>query len=372
MSQQKKILLFLWTFLLLLFRPSFLGERFNPIIYFLFIIITGLLFIIDPESNKRYMNKKVVFTLSLILLTVIYFLFQGLLLSNAKKTVINSCVVIFGISICIAYVSRKDNVPHIFKSFINIFFWLSLSAIITFIIFLFCGLDESRIPLIANLSYFFPGYVANHLLLFPFTIVWSSVKIAGVRFLRFSGIFREPGMTQIFLLTAYFLTYFVDVKTVKLKRFIILIGSILTFSTGGLLSFLGGFLMLKLFGKGKIPSISIVTITIISLTIIIVVFATIPQFGFFNKMSSESGKERLETFNNSLKSLPEAPIFGAGYYNDFRKNNNGVVVTKKDKDVSSGLIGIANQTGFVGLILYIMVWFYGFSRLGNMQTLCIY
>lgn len=374
-SKQKKRLLFAWTILLLLFRPSIIGERFNPLIFCLFVVISVLIFLIDPEISKRYMNKKVVLTLMLILVTVIYFLLQGLLLSSAKKTVINSFVVIFGISICIAYVSRKDNVPEIFKSFINIFFWLSLSAIITFIIFLFCSFDYTKIPVVANLSYLVPGYGADkgsnlgsHLLFFPFTLVWSALNIRGISIPRFIGIFREPGMSQLFFLTAYFLTYFVEIKRVKFKRFVILIGTIFTFSTGGLLSFLAGFLMLKLFGKGKLPSIAVVTTTVISLVIIIFIFATIPQLGFFNKISSESGKERSKSFSNAFKLLSEAPIFGNGYYNDFRKNKNDVVVSK----LFVGIPAVACEIGIFGIILYSLLWYYGLFRLGNMQTLCIY
>ena len=371
----RKRLLFIWTVLLLLFRPSILGERFNPVIYFLFIIVTGLLFLLDPESKKRYMDKRVIITFLLILLTILYFLFQGLLLSSAKSTVINSFVVILGASICIAYVSRKENVPQIFKAFITIFFWLSVTAVITAVIFIFCGLEASKIPVVANLSYLTPEYIANkggssgsHLLFFPFTLVWSSINIAGIDFPRFVGIFREPGMAQLFFLTAYFLTYFVEVKRVKLKRSLILMGAILTFSTGGLLSFLGGFLMLKLFGKGKVPDVKVVSTTVVSLSIILIVFATIPQLGFLNKASSQSGKERSKSYMSSLKLLAESPVIGTGYYNDFIKN-------KKDKAVASqflGILGVAYQIGIVGLILYSIVWYYGLSRLGNLQTFCIY
>lgn len=374
-SKQKKRLLFAWTILLLLFRPSIIGERFNPVIFFLFVVITVFLFLIDPEHSRRYMSRKVVITLLLILLTVIYFLFQGLLLSSAKRTVINSFIVILGTSICIAYVARKDNVTFIFKSFINIFFWLSVSAIITALIFIFCRFDYTKIPIIANLSYLTPGYgsykgsdLGSHLLFFPFTLVWSALNIGGISIPRFLGIYREPGMAQLFFLTAYFLTYFVEVKKIKLKRTIILVGAIFTFSTGGLLSFLGGLLMLKLFGKGKMPSLAIVTTTIISLTIIIFIFATIPQLGFLNKMSSKSGKQRSESFSNSFKLLSEAPIFGNGYYNDFRKNKNDVVVSK----LLVGIPAVACEIGIFGIILYSLLWYYGLFRLGNMQTLCIY
>lgn len=371
----KKRILFVWTFILLLFRPSLLGERFNPVIFFFFLATTGLLFLIDPETNKRYINKKIVFAFLLILLIVIYFLLQGLLLSSAKKTVINSIVVILGTSICIAYVSRKDNISHIFTSFINIFFWLGLSAIITYTIIIFCSFDDSKMLLLTNLNFLFPGYetpkevhLIDHLLFFPFTIVSGSVKFLGITFPRFIGIFREPGMTQLFFVTAYFLTYFVDIKRAKLKRFIIMIGSVLTFSTAGLLSFLGGFLMLKLFSKGKMPSLRIVTTTVISLIIITFIFATIPGLGFLNKISSESGEERSKSYSNSIKILSDSPIVGTGYYNDFIKNKNDVVVSNQ----FLGILGVAYQIGIVGLALYLIIWYYGLSRLGNIQTLCIY
>lgn len=371
----KKRLLLVWTVLLLLFKPSMIGERFNPAVYFLFVSITGLLFLIDPESKKRYMNKRVVTALLLILLSVFYFLFQGLLLSNAKGTVINSFVVIFGTSICIAYVSRKENVQQIFKFFINIFFVLSLSAIFTAVFFIFFNFNASEIPLLANLNFLVPSYfrpagiyLGNHLLIFPFTGVWSALNIGSYSLPRFIGFFREPGMAQIFFLTAYFLTYFIEVKRLKFKRIIILIGAVFTFSTGGLLSFLGGFIMLKLFGKGKTPNLTIIVTTMVSLTIIIAFFATIPYLGFLNKISSESGKQRSESFSNSFKLLSESPVVGIGYYGDFKKNSKGVVVSQQ----FLGLAGVAYQIGIVGLILYSIAWYYGLARLGNMQTLCIY
>ncbi len=374
-SAFKKRLLFFWTLLLVLFRPSILGEQYNPIVFFLFVITTVLLFVIDPESLKRFMSRKVFIAFLLVALIVIYFLVQGLLLSSAKATVINSTVVILGVSICIAYVSRRENIPVILKAFINIFFFLSLSAFVTYAILILDGFDWSKIPVVANLSSLVPGYpvykqgdLGNHLLFFPFTAVWSATSIAGITLPRFIGLFREPGMAQLYFLTAYFLTYFVDIKRVKLKRRVILFAVFLTFSTGALLSFLGGFLMFKLFGKGKMPSVSKLTFTMVTLSIIIFLFAIIPNLGFLNKMSSRSGKDRSKSFDSSLQLLSKSPVVGTGYYNDFIKNDKDVVVSKQ----FLGLLGVAYQIGIIGIILYAIIWYYGLSRLANLQALCIY
>src|SRR5688572_4428763 len=176
----KKFLLGIWTVLLLLFRPSFLGERFNPLVFLLFLLVTILISLIAYRKIKLLINNNLFLTFSLIVVLILYFLVQGMLLSEAKKTVINSTSVILGVSICILLISRKENIQTIVKTFINIHVLLGLSSIITILIFIIKGLDIQNIPVMANMNKImgqsqeeYDIYSNNRLLFFPFSLSWA-------------------------------------------------------------------------------------------------------------------------------------------------------------------------------------------------------
>ncbi len=375
LSQKKRVLLFIWTLLLLLFRPSILGERFNSFVFVCFTIVSIILLLIQPSKSKWSFSRNVVYLFFLIVILLIYLFFQGLILTDIKRVVVNSVIVILGTSICFLLVLKKEHLNFILQSFINIIFFLSISAFVTYSIYLFLGLKVTRIPLVANLSHLAPSYnneyndfLGDHLLFFPFTGIWSALNVTNLSIPRHVGIFREPGMAQIFFLTAYFVTFFIETSRAKLKRLVILIGAFLTLSTSGLLSFIGGYIALRLFGQGRIPNGFRIVSTLFFFILMAIAFSNLPEIGFLSKISSESGQYRSESFENSAKLLAKHTMLGVGYYNGFETSETGIVNSKQ----FVGLIGVGYQIGLVGIVLYLLVWFAGLYKLGSLKTLCIY
>lgn len=371
-----KVILVVWTILLLCFRPSLFGDRYSPLIFVCFVLVTLVLHIAYPpvraETNKENINQKKVFFA--ILIAASYFLIQGIILSDTKITVINSSVIIFGTSFCIFSVVRRPNtVETILKAFVLIHVVLSVSAIITILLFLFNGSDISAVPVIGEIvvnpnDFLAETILEKHVIFFPFTAVWSSASLENLYLPRFIGFYREPGMAQIFFFTAYFLTFFLRLRYLKIIRVIVLIGSFLIISTAGFLSFVGGTIALYLF-NGKIwqNKAALATKLLIFSCVIYMAF-TMSEMGILDKIDSASGKARSESFERGEAQLMQSPIFGQGYFSGFKKDNSGFIVGAE----FLGIPGVMYQIGIVGLILYFRVWFLSLRRTANMQTLCFY
>src|SRR5687768_946798 len=98
-KEKKSItLLDVWTVIILLFRPSIFGERFNYIVFLVFLIVSSLIIFNYRRTGLR-VEKNLYMTSLVVLSTLFYFLIQGLLLSDAKKTVINSCILLIVVTV---------------------------------------------------------------------------------------------------------------------------------------------------------------------------------------------------------------------------------------------------------------------------------
>jgi hypothetical protein len=362
-----------WTITLLLFRPSLVGEIVNPLIFLIFISLTVCIFIFTKDLFYISINKTLRLVAGAIFLTAIYFLLQGMVLSQAKGTVINSFVVIFGTTAALVYVLRNPLFVLVsLKTVILTHFFLSCSAIITLLIYIIVGLNASKLPLLYSFvlhdmdmksAIDFSGYS----IYFPFTAVWSSLNI-GIVIPRCIGLYREPGMAQIFFLTSYFLTYFIQIKYLKFIRAVLFVGSILTFSTAGFLSFIGGSVALNAFNKElwKNP-VKIVFKGCLLFFMIFSIFL-LPSIGVFQKMENQSGNDRIVSYLQGIQRVAKHPIFGEGYYNGFKRDENGALLSEQ----FLGIPGVIYQIGFLGLLFYCLCWYFGSLKLASLKTICIY
>ncbi|MDO1445145.1 hypothetical protein Q0590_02730 [Rhodocytophaga aerolata] len=375
---KKKFLLFLWTFLLICFRPSIFGEKYNPLVFFCFLIVTGLIALSQNIFIKFKVKKKFLVTVTVILTTVLYFVLQGFILSDAKLTVLNSAIIILGTITCFLYVLNSANQFYILKFFIYIHFAFSISSICTFIIYVLTGFNPSNLPVLVDLyalveyAVYDPSRLfSNHVILFPFTVVWSNAEFLGISVHRALGIYREPGMAQIFFLTAYFLTYFIPLAKPRLIRNTILAGSFLTFSTASFISFLFGIVIYKFANSLKFQNIIKSLLNPLRITIfasLFIIASAITYNLVKDKLNDISGQTRIISYLKGAKRLMASPMFGEGYYNSFAKNEEGIVIS----DSFIGLIGVSYQIGLIGIMLYLTSWYFGVSMLGNTASLCIY
>jgi hypothetical protein len=376
MEKIRRLLLFLWTIALLSFRPSIFGEKYNQLVFVFFFLLTGALVFIDLKK-KTILDKRRILSFALILICVIYLLIQGLMLSDAVGTVINSCVFLLLTVPCILWVLNRYQ-ESILTLFINIHFWLAISAMITFGIYILVGFSADRLPVVASL-YDLVEYaeldensiLSGHVLFFPFTVVWSAAGFMGIDVPRFVGIYREPGMAQIFFCTAFILTFFISVERQSLKKIVLLCGTVLTFSTAGLFDLL---IVVLLYGILN-ASIKRYVIRIIRnpilVVIVIVAFVVIMSESIVmlrERVDQVSGQSRLESFSKGIERLSDNLLFGEGYYNSFQKDENGVVVSSN----FIGMMGVSYQLGLVGLFLYSLTWGYSLIFLSNRITICIY
>ncbi len=376
MVSVNKLLLFLWTFLLLSFRPSLIAQSYNKLVFALFLLVTILFGLVDSQNKGRFtIKKKELELLTVLFVTFAYFLIQGLFLSSNISAVVNSCVVLLGTVPCMFYVIRRpDNKSEVIKHIINIHFVLSISQIITFLWFTFTGFKLYELPILFDLQevakYYFGSNPSNiHQVVFPFTIIWSNSLFAGIEFYRTCGMYREPGMAQIFYLTAFFLSFFYTGKHSVLKRVVILIGSLLLISASGFINLVLGFILFFLFNKIRSSVVSKKVALQLSIGFIVLLC-----FSFFTvqiverKFKVESGFERLVNVKKSLASLSVNPIFGDGYYNGFKTSAEGLVTS----EVFLSFIGVLNQLGLLGTFLYALCWLVSLYFFSNKYSFFIY
>jgi hypothetical protein len=363
------ILIGIWTMVFLCFRPSIFGEKHNIPVFMIFSIITGVIFFTYP-NKKLAVDRKAFYGYLLILLLVAYFFIQGIIMGAAPRTVFNSCFLITVVSLLSLFVTSRFS-SQVLKSFIYILFAISLSSIVTMSIFVLSGLKEGGLLVLADLTEFVgrtknvgPSFFDRHYLYFPFSVGWASVKIGSIKIPRLLGIFREAGMAQIFFFTAFFFTYVVDIRRVKVVRSVLFIGGALTFSTSALVSFLAGYLMLKFYPTpGTRVSIKKMFVAVVIIPAIVLVVLFFPDIGLMDKVSSFSGNQRSQSFMYSWKKFQEKPVLGFGYYKGFEQ-----MESKKDYVQFLGLIGVAYQIGIIGLALYLCIWYYSFSKMNDRAT----
>lgn len=366
----KKTLLFLWVLTFLCLRPSIFGERYNLIVFIALSIITVSTLYVYREDLNRVQGKS--FGLLIIIFVLVSYLFiQGMILSSNARTVFNISFLMLGVSAISLYILRLDK-EFIIRAIIDIHVIFSISSIITFSIVLLNGLNSDAV-ILRGASDFIRNYISpdkingyEHDLMFPFTVHWSNVVLFGISLPRLLGIYREPGMAQIFFLTAYFFTYAIELKRPNRVRAILFVGSLLTFSTAGLLSFMAGYLVMWFYPRNRIRvKLKKTFLILIVLPIIIIASLYAPNYGLLAKMDSVSGNERTRSYQRSLSLIIERPWFGWGYYNKSFEKESG---TTEDTIDTLGLIGVTYQIGIIGIVLYLLPWLYSFYYFNDYRT----
>lgn len=375
MISLNNLLIYLWTIFLLCFRPSIFGEKFNLFVFLLF-IATSILLLIVNHKLKITLDKNRFIAVGLILFCVSYFAIQGLILSDAKSTVINSSVLLLVTIPIMAFILHYFQ-GAVLKFFVQFHFYLSLSAIITFAIYILVGFSVDRLPLMGSLyelveyaKYDPERLLSNHVIFFPFTVAWSSAGFMGIEVPRFVGIYREPGMAQIFFNTAFILSFFIDFKRIRMVRLVLLIGSILTFSAAGFINLLLFALIYILYSsksKKQVYRLIKNPMVVVVAMLFFLVLANQSIEMLNERFNQISGQGRLTSFADGFKRLGENLFFGEGYYNSFKKDENGVVVSSS----FIGILGVSYQLGLVGVFVYLIPWLFRLLKAYRLLV-CIY
>lgn len=366
----QEIFVVLWALCFLFFRPSIFGERYNSLVFVVFALLT--LFAINGHVRKLPSIPFKVF--ALILLVVTYWFIQGLALGSPRSVVINSSAFIALFSLTVLLVSGKYD-TLVMRTFIWAHVVMAVSSIITMSMFIAGGFSDAGLIRLAVLNDFIarptPEYsdsFSDHTLYFPFSVGWAGVGFGGIAIPRLTGIYREAGMAQIYFFTAFFLTYLVPVRHLRLVRIILFIGGVFTFSTSGMLSLIGGFLVMN-----YLPSmrVRITPIKVFALFVVVpclvVLLLFLPDIGIMNKVISSSGNERTQSYLYSIAEFTKNPVFGQGYYKGFDARQ----ADPRSHVDALGIIGILYQIGLVGITLYFLPWIYSVFHEHNRRTLFV-
>jgi len=355
------LLSFCWVTLILFLRPSILGSYFNKEIFVL-LLLTTFIIIIFAKSHiiKLELNKITLYLLILVLF--LYFIIQGLILSTSVGTVINASLFMGGIVGVLFLMSTLTLQKRFVKVYVLLHFALALSAIISLLLLTIFSIDQLSYIKFEVIDY----SKTSRYLTFPFSFFWSKFNLPGIHIPLFTAIYKEPGLAQAFMITAFWMSVAGKYKSVI--KVVLFIGAIITFSTAGLLIIVISTFVYFVTRKRSIISY-FYRYPLISLTSILLIIA-IGVVGYQQlekKQKEESGESRIASYSRSINLLNDNPLFGTGFYSI--RDSDG---SRKDETSSLGLIGVAFQIGYVGIILYLIIWAYAFIIFNNGHFLYLY
>lgn len=309
--------------------------KFFYILIFLFIYISDDTLLFGTNDNSSFVDFKYMFVMAAAVLltvvnifmkreldkkTVIFFVFLVMLifLSMAVNNDVRLgyfykiCLLLYGLAI-VQIIPFKD-----FAAVFNkIMSFLAIASLIGYVVMLFAPGLSRMLPVIENTNQF--GFYNAFVTVIPdFYTSFSDVP-------RNFGVFREPGVYQMFLIIAIIFQTCV-LKENNAKRYVIYVISILTtLSTTGFVA-LGIVFLIILFSKEQISSTNRRMLIFFFLAAFIILFATTDIFStdidnynsgsifykIFNPQKSESGAARFASVTENIRIALEKPLFGVG------------------------------------------------------------
>lgn len=316
MSNISEKLFVLVGFLILHLRPAIPGQLFGGFYLIGTVAFMAILFYLD----RKVLLKEKSFFIFWYILLLGYLLFSSM---NSSENFVQGIktVVIDVFPLCWFSVMTPRRGYVFLKSFVNFFYYLTLSALVSYTLIL---LFDIRLELLkVNLetiagrtNYIFTMY-------FPFTFVYSSESyFLGLNFPRFIGFFREPGILQVLLIFSYYIVglFFKGFKALKYKL-VLFLGFFLTFSTAGFIGFFVSETLRILFysdvgHRFKLfkRSFFIMLAVFVSIGFYYVLFESELSFNVAAKMSRNSGASRVASIFTSLEYFRLKPLFGYGLF----------------------------------------------------------
>jgi hypothetical protein len=333
-------------------RPALFGHLFNELFILLPLAGLVLLYIVLGYRIVVAQSKLVLLGITAAFLGWVFF--QILMLDpggayDGFVIVVTIPAVVIG---CILLITNSD-AELVLKAIVVVMTLLSVSQLVTYGLF-FLGFERS----ILIMERYIYDYVASPLkLYFPYTFTLHNVGIAGHKLERAGGLFREPGLYQLFIVTSYFALDFIRVRRKNLLRGLFIFSLLTTFSAAGYVMFVGCLVYKNLFiRRGRWP------LRLVSLVVVggmFLAFASVPFWGLNDKMSRNVG--RISSPIISWEFLLQKPI-------------SGYSITA-EQPVFSGagvsLLTSLHKLSFVGLCLYLGLILYAVHKHYTLQTLVL-
>ena len=325
-----------------LFRPTVFSDW--STIYGLGLLVVTFVFYLLSYRGTRYRTCPV--ALRVIVLTSIlwtYLLIHAAVCRSAgfdivMKIFITNCTVVWLFGIILA----NDRYNKVFFSYLTVFFAvMGLSSLLTLILSVFIPLESMRV-----LSFPIPWYNCQEVWHFPLSF-GSYYESKELMFLRFNGLFREPGILPAFSCWAFF--YALHHRLPKWVLVGLTASVVLTFSTAGIaLLPMMGVLWVAL--NKKMRRSARVTLVVAGVILVVAVTFLTPYIGIKQKIESHPGSfdERIRRSIDGLLLLRKYPM-GIGYWNHletFRGDNMGIT-----------LLAQSGNIGLPGLMLVVLVYF---------------
>jgi len=195
---------------------------------------------------------------------------------------------------------------------------------------------------------------------FPLTFTYHFVYVAGHLIERGVGIFREPGLYQLFINISYFALDFIRIKHKRYLRGLLISSLLMTFSTAGYAIFLGclAYKTILIQRRKRLWRL----VLLLGLAGLLLILVNYPFFGLADKMSRNA--TRMVGIADSWALFVQRPLWGYG-------------VTSQDLSASGGRLGGSlmnslHTLGLVGLLLYLGLMTYALRKNYTLQTIVLF
>lgn len=328
----------------------------------IFIFIMMFIYHFIFQNKFSHCNK----SQGICLLFMLSYLFSMLI--NCEK--INIYLSQFSIIFCAFFIVEYCNSKIIVKVFINGMFIISLiSLLFTGYIYIF-GAPNAELVNTSLSSY---GYYNYYIYFYP--DLWSS------NLARNSGLFWEPGIFASYLIIASILEITFSEKINYFKLTILILTTISTFSTAGIIMIVPLLIMLIERTIGNLKIKWIVSITFIILTLYLLfnmnaILNYLYQFNsdIFGKITDSdliTTSTRIGSPLLNIKIFKTNPLFGAGIngatniYNNFK----GMYRINSQTSTSTYMLAVIGIFG----ITYTLIWIYSIIKIDlfSLTTKCL-
>lgn len=250
--------------------------------------------------------------------------------------------------ISIFAISKRLNVVKIFY---NLFFLMNIVIMCMYILIEIIGIN---IPYTLFDNGWLPIFKNYEFLYFSRTGEFTNESIAGLYFVRNTGIFSEPGLYAVFIVLSIFICLFIKANRKRYEMPIWIISLISTFSTTGLI------LLVLLYAyylstRSKSPYL----IILLLLPIVPYIIHSL----LIQKQSDHEFSFLARSFDlvGGFKLFIQSPIWGHGFKNHEAFYSIIGMMFGDDRPCSNGITSTLYQLGIIGSLIF----FVPFIQLGN-------
>lgn len=348
----RKIILVAMTLIILSLRPALPGQILNEALLLIPLLVLSGIYMFLGLPIRTYKQRMVLLILSFWFISYLGVHTVFLSPSNLIPVMYFSIAWVL-VGLVATFFFQPDDTRLVLKTMAMVFIILSFSQAVTYI-YMFITRNPSGILLgdLVTPNAAQPWPIRWY---FPFTTTAGLQKFGGMLFPRATGIYREPGIYQAFLLMTYVSIDYLDFRRKWIIQLLILFALLTVFSTAGYVFFLA-----CLFYKQLLKIKAKRTFLLALLTI-----ATVLIGGFLLWDAGVMGLRyklyvqgmRLAQTQAVFEALRENPLWGLGIGN----TEGGV-----------NFLAFLSSIGLVGGGLYVLMILYSIFTQCTPRTLEIY